>query len=102
MEKEVLKALKGSIKKWDNIVKGTGGDEGTQNCPLCQLDGFCKECPVKLSTGRQCCRRTPYTSWCDHKDKKHDGYWGVVKCSKCIEIAKKELAFLKSLLPKEK
>ena len=37
MDKETLKALKGSIKKWERVVIGTGTDDGWANCPLCQV-----------------------------------------------------------------
>jgi len=37
MDIETLKALKGSIKKWERIVEGTGVDEGADNCPLCEI-----------------------------------------------------------------
>ena len=60
MNRKTLTALKGSIKKWEKIVAGTGSDNGYQNCPLCAL--FVLD------------RRDPF--------------------------ARKELAFLKSLLPK--
>ena len=49
MTKKVLKALKGSIKKWESIVKGTGEEHGSKNCPLCKAlgtmnyDDFCGE-----------------------------------------------------------
>lgn len=35
MNKETLIALKGSIKKWEDIVGGIGYDDGADNCPLC-------------------------------------------------------------------
>ena len=95
MNKETLKALKGSIHKWEKIVAGIGDDDGPDNCPLCQLFNTsdvdeleaCNGCPVAEKTGEQYCLRTPY-----------DQYSGAATTSN----AKKELAFLKSLLPKRK
>jgi len=37
VDAKALEALKGSIKKWERIVEGTGVDEGADNCPLCEL-----------------------------------------------------------------
>ena len=31
MKPRILTALKGSIKKWEKIVKGTGKDDGGEN-----------------------------------------------------------------------
>ncbi len=60
------KALKGSIKKWEKIVNGTGWDEGTTNCPLCRLYHIkyvrtigCTGCPIKTVTGEKYCNNTP-------------------------------------------
>jgi len=65
--KEVYKALKGSIKKWVKIVKGTGVDSGTDNCPLCDKfvnnahNSFsCYGCPVLRKTDKTGCAGTPY------------------------------------------
>lgn len=37
MNSRTLKALKGSIRKWERICNGTGEDRGPRNCPLCEL-----------------------------------------------------------------
>lgn len=53
MDARTLKALHGSIKKWEAIAKGTGTDKSGENCPLCQEFAypsgkpFCHDCPVK-------------------------------------------------------
>jgi hypothetical protein len=88
MNREVQYALEGSIKKWEGIVKGTMTDEGTENCPLCQLfflNCGCEGCPVAEFTGRGECLDTPYDSY---------------RKTRSIDAAKKMLVFLKSLLPK--
>jgi hypothetical protein len=105
MDKKTLKALQGSIKKWEKIVEGKGSDKGYENCPLCKLfgDNRCVECPVAIKMGIENCFDTPYDSWTNHQDEKHD-IWNSpykIECSKCKKIAEKELKFLKSLLPKE-
>jgi hypothetical protein len=89
MNKLTLKALKGSIAKWEAIVAGTGKDEGSRNCPLCKRfsDLGCtkrsEQCPVKIKTGYGNCLGTPYY---DTLDIKRD---------------ERELAFLRSLLPED-
>jgi hypothetical protein len=37
MDEKTLEALKGSIRKWEAIVDGTGEDDGADNCPLCHM-----------------------------------------------------------------
>lgn len=70
MEKTVIKAIKGSIAKWDLIAHGVGVDSGTANCPLCKMffvSGFggwgakCNECPVAERVYVDKCGFTPYS-----------------------------------------
>ena len=101
MDEQTLKALKGSITEWRKVIDGTGGDEGTRNCPLC--DAFyknrCKGCPVKKKTRLDACRGSPYDKWIEHHSKEHIPSFPLkIECKKCKEIAIKELKFLKSLL----
>ncbi len=53
-----------SIQKWQDIVDGTGTDEGIYNCALCykylQIENDCKRCPIYEKTGEKACRGTPY------------------------------------------
>jgi len=94
MDPKTLTALQGSIQKWQNIVDGTGKDEGPENCPLCQLFYTpqtlydCEGCPVREKTGKRYCEGSPYQAWSDNED-----------ASKNTELALNELNFLKSLLP---
>lgn len=108
MTKKALKGLKASIRKWKKIVNETGVDEGTYNCPLCKLfyDDCCTGCPVEEKTGKVGCAASVYDDWSFHQYYDHglshhsDAY--KIECSQCKDLAKQELAFLKSLLPKRK
>jgi hypothetical protein len=109
MEKETLKALKGSIKKWEKIEGSTRClDKGHNNCPLCILFmgaylPNCSECPVVKKTREQNCWQSPYEQWSAHQDEVHR-YAPTSRrhkdCPTCLELATKERKFLESLLPK--
>jgi hypothetical protein len=90
MDADTLKALNGSIAKWEAIVAGTGVDNGPSNCPLCHMfwrfPNCCKGCPVSEKTGFTGCVNTPYDRYCDDHT---------------IAAAVDELEFLRSLLPSE-
>lgn len=59
--------IKLSIQKWQDIVDGTGTDEGITNCALCQKYYYsgchCDDCPIKKITGQRFCGGTPYVQW---------------------------------------
>lgn len=61
---EQKKALRGSIRKWQRIVNGTGIDDGTENCACCKKwnhhGNRCVGCPIFQFTGRRGCEGTPY------------------------------------------
>jgi hypothetical protein len=105
MDKKTLKALKGSIKKWEKIIDGKGVDTGSGNCPLCHLFYYergCRGCPVSEKTGETDCLSSPYEKWNWHVNIKHSDRNSIkVYCKTCKNLAEKELKFLKSLLPKE-
>ena len=87
MNATILKALKGSIKKWEGVVRGTVIDYGASNCPLCKLFYFkkdCTGCPVRKKTGHEACRKSPFVNW-----------------RMRVIGAQEELDFLKSLLPRK-
>jgi hypothetical protein len=102
MNDKTLKALHGSIAKWEAIVNGTGIDQGTINCPLCRLyhpshretpgDG-CEGCPIRNATGVDFCDDTPHSDYaeCIYNNQN----------LRALEFAKQELLFLKSLVPAE-
>ena len=99
MNKKTLKALKGSIKKWESISRGTGSDKGSDNCPLCDIylnqNFCCAGCPVMASTGQEWCKGSPYeTQWIDLSDRD-----GRARSKRAKLAARAELKFLKSLLP---
>lgn len=102
MDKKTLKALKGSIKKWEKIVAGTGTDKGMDNCPLCHVnDHNCKKCPVYLITNHTNCSYSPYIAWCNHMEKSTqdwDSPWKAIG-PKQKALAQAELNFLIALLP---
>jgi hypothetical protein len=101
MNAKTLRALKGSIKKWEKIAAGKGVDEGPDNCPLCKLfwsENFdCKGCPVSARAGMGGCRGTPYDEWALAVEFKDDLKADTPRLK---AIARKELRFLRSLLPK--
>lgn len=69
---EVLRALEGSICKWEDICMGHGNEEGYMNCPLCDLfyfDANCYLCPVSTRSGAICCENTPYQEWCERWER---------------------------------
>lgn len=94
MDARTLKALKGSIAKWEAIVAGTGTDEGPRNCPLCVefWGDYCKGCPVRDKTGHHGCIGTPYAEW-ERADVT------AATTPALVALAQAELDFLRSLLP---
>lgn len=107
MNKETLKALKGSIGKWRRIVDRNGPDKASHNCPLCAVfcraGNACTECPVRKRAGMGGCSGTPYADW----SRSHNQRDGRLPSSvrrvngdrALMRIAKAELKFLESLLP---
>lgn len=101
MNKETLKALRESIAHWKRLATGKrreGEHIGTRDCALCNLflAKQCVGCPVAKSTGTFGCVETPY---------------GKAAAARAMHgfdspefksAARKELAFLQSLLPERK
>lgn len=62
----VQEAINGSVQKWLDISTGHAEDQGSDNCPLCQLFFYgigeerCEGCPVYKKTGKSGCLDTPY------------------------------------------
>ena len=113
MNEETLVALKGSIKKWEDIRDGREDDLGPRNCPLCQLFFYqspqCVDCPVKEHTGEDCCRGTPYTVYRSFQDDYRYDHGGLYPraynnpetVEKRRRLAQAEVDFLTFLLPKQ-
>lgn len=104
MKSEVQQAVYGSIAKWAAVVAG-GEDQANRNCPLCTryYAGGCIGCPVKKESGQRFCLGTPYETWDDHHQRMHPENSHInrkTQCPTCMVLAKKEVKFLISLLPK--
>ena len=104
-----LKALKGSIQKWAKIVRSTRAlDRGIRNCDLCGLfnnGSNCKGCPVAEKTRDKFCNGSPYSAWSLHHELAHSDTFPCHRyrgCAECLRLAKAELVFLESLLPKKR
>lgn len=106
MDAETLVALRGSIAKWEGIVKGTEVDRGVNNCPLCQKftvpTDSCDGCPVNDATNDMGCCLSPYDEW--HRvnpwtDETPDRRAATTDEHRAA--AQAEVDFLKSLLPSD-
>lgn len=98
VSKKALNALKASIARWDKAARGNNDDSPSSlTWPLCRLFAHkaCDGCPVKQQTGQPYCRETPFKRTVDSWRYKHPG-----PNEQYLADAQKELAFLKSLLPK--
>ena len=110
MTPRTLKALRGSIEKWQKIVIGKGTDYGYRNCPLCKeflnrdaiYDRQCDGCPVVNVTRKSSCIGTPYDDeWIDLAEVHNIcelGQKAITHAQR--KAALSELLFLESLLPK--
>lgn len=106
MDTKTLEALNASIAKWErNAEARAPGDAQifSNTCPLCtafRVNGWCDGCPVKSRTGRSFCALSPWEdalialgAWDSGNTKQGRSNFRVA--------ARKEVAFLKSLLPTE-
>lgn len=106
MTPETLKALNESIEHWEIMAKGgihnkEGHKPFDTYCSLCKLfnskehnlKNYCNGCPVFERTGHKLCIGSPY---------RHASYaWEDKLDIRFKELAKEEVEFLRSLLPKE-
>lgn len=109
MNKKTLRALKKSIKHWEENVAAENVTQASitaQSCALC--DEFiryeCEGCPISAKVKYDLCRNTPYQdakhAWFCWSDDQHTGNENNEKlCAQFRMHAEKELKFLKSLLP---
>lgn len=103
MDARTLKALKGSIKHWQENSKAKTTDDASTSylmCPLCSefIKQGCRGCPVMVATGQTSCEGSPYS---EADESLMDWKFGKGRREAFIAAAKEELKFLKSLLPKE-
>jgi len=78
--------LEVSIQKWEDIVAGTGKDEVSANCALCE-SYTCENCPA--GDGDTCCDDN-YKMWIQHTED-------CPRCPECIILAQKMVDYLKGL-----
>lgn len=107
MNKATRKALERSIAHWERVVEFGGrytrDNISSDNCALCRRfnSNECEGCPVKERTGQSICKGSPYHEaarlWYVCRGE------GLIPCTqaKFKRAARRELAFLKSLLPQE-
>jgi len=100
MNENIRKALEGSIKKWESIVKHNGVNKEYLLCKLC-LNVGCGRCPVAKRTSREDCLDTPHVAWVYENDKDHCNNRGE-GTPRLKQLAQLELDFLCSLRPKRK
>ena len=114
MENKTLTALQESIKKWRKNLKVEKFFDfkiGANHCPLCELfvygqpiENKCNGCPIKEKTGNSSCYGTPYYEFLENL---HNAMWVpneenenyAEKLKNLRRSIKREIAFLKSLLP---
>jgi len=91
LSKRQMKALDGSIKKWEKIVGGTGVDEGAINCPCCQkyFANYCNFCPIAIYVDNTECYETPYEAYVS--------VFNDVFNEKSKRLAQAELGFLREV-----
>lgn len=101
MDARTRKALKSSIKHWEENVAAESPDDAStdgDDCALCELfwSRVCTGCPVRDKTKRLWCGESPYGAAERALKAWHRG--GATK-EQWQEAARAELEFLKSLLP---
>lgn len=100
MNERTLTALKESIEHWERLASGETGfveDVGSADCALCTIfldEHECAGCPVHEKTGAEKCAFSPYVEALNSRRK-----YGL-DSPQFKSAARKELKFLKSLLPK--
>ncbi len=111
MNPETLTALQQSIKKWERIAAGTGYDNASDDCALCQrfpsdvcstLEGDeYEKCPVAIVSNRNGCGNTPYATWVRISRELDEGFPRKATTPALLALAQLELDFLRSLLPQD-
>lgn len=106
MDPKTLRALKASIAHWEqNATAETFGEVriGVSTCALCALFSRkrCAKCPVRLATGVIGCSRSPYDNASDARSEWEHDPGNPTFAEAFRAAARKEVEFLKSLLPAE-
>jgi hypothetical protein len=104
MDAETLEALRGSIAKWERVVADNIDGTYWKDCPLCLTfwDRGCVGCPVSERTGKFVCRGSPFAEYDQARSDAIDRESKDPERDPAVMIAaRKELEFLKSLLPPE-
>jgi hypothetical protein len=110
MDEKTLEALKGSIKKWEDIRDGLIDDKGTRNCPLCKMFSVadpiddCVGCPIAEAVDDIHCYGTPYSVFNAFDNKFTMPLTELTNEDDIAmrrRLAQDEIDFLASLLPKE-
>lgn len=101
MNSKTLTALNGSIAHWKRLATGKRTSLegiGPDHCNLCQLfyDDGCLKCPVRIKTGNPYCEESPF------EDADAVAALYGLDSYQFRNAARLELAFLKSLLPKQR
>jgi hypothetical protein len=108
--KTKLAALRESIRKWEYLHRWIRNHPDSdppksyaESCALCHLyyneDGgeMCADCPVFKKTGKGHCQDTPFVEYVRSTPSYFSDYDGDRK--EALVAARKEIKFLKSLLP---
>lgn len=109
MNNLTLRALKGSIEKWEMIRDGDLEDDGRDNCPLCHVFYYhgidlltaCIGCPVFASTNTKYCQKTPYMDYRNEYSARRPELSNAEWTRRRRELAQVEVDFLVSLLPED-
>ena len=108
MTHKAFTALKSSIEHWKRFSEGKRLPNefiGADNCALCIsfIDDGCKECPVYKRKKTPACNGTPYQQILTFKDVNNftSSNPALYLHPEFLKLAKIELSFLESLLPRE-
>ena len=84
-----IKIMEASVRKWDRIIAGKGGDGGVLDCPPCRIYYvlICIGCPISQYTGKKFCKGSPYIPWYRHQVEEHGKMTRKVFCDECRQLA---------------
>ncbi len=84
-----ISIMEASVRKWQRIIDGKGGDGGVLDCPPCRIFYMvvCFGCPIASYSGKKFCRETPYIPWYHHQVNDHGFMRRKVYCDECVTLA---------------